>query len=270
MKTTRIILVMSLLLTLTMLSGCALLGFSRVDNFVTEPTLSWRGGSSLRPGQEEGMVTGYHFVPYKGLALHNYEVLAPLAFIEDFIFTMEFELDCKPSGADDEHWNGFYVFMINIMKVPCLGDDYVMPAACPPPTDLGFFFLRNNPIEKPTEPHLAVLFKGQTIVERTMDTGAIMDGKNVLTLSRLGDAIMLKINDREYQKFQLDLEPGDLVTVSVTADSGHYESELPPDDEGNIRMPSDVMYFRKFILKGLKGSSFYVPESFYFEHLNEL
>ncbi len=269
MRIRRLILAACLLAMVSMLSGCLLLS-TRVDDFVATPVLSWRGGTSLRPEQEEGMATGFHFVPRKGLSLHNYKVIAPLAFINDFDFTMEFELDCKPSGADDGHWNGFFVFMINILNVPCLGDDYTLPAACPPPTELGFFFLRNNPVEKPTEPHLAVLFKGQTIIERTEDTGTIMNGINMLTLSRRGDTITLFINAREYQSFELDIEPNELITVDVTADSGHYESELPPDDEGNDRMPSDVMYFRRFSLRGVKGSTFYVPESFYFEHLNEL
>jgi hypothetical protein len=270
MKITRVIALLGMLLALTTLTGCVLLGYNRTDNFVSTPVLSWRGGSSLRPGQEEGMATGFHFVPYKGLSMHNYKVIAPVAFTNDFSFIMEFELDCKPSGADDGHSDGFFVFMLSILKVPCLGDDYVMPAACPPPTELAFLFARNNPVEKPTEPHLAVLFKGQTVIERTTSTGIIMDGMNKLYINKVGNAISIMINDRKYEEFYLELLPGEIVTVDVTADSGHYESELPPDDEGNPRMPSDVLYFRKFILSGTSGGSFYVPESFYFEHLNEL
>ncbi len=268
---TRIISALVALLLISLLSGCLTGAYDRTDDFVEEPLLSWRGQSSLRPGSDTtGVAVGYHFVPGKGLSLHNYKIIAPVAFTSVFSMTLDFELNCKPSGADDGHWDGFFVMMVNVLRVPCIGDDYLMPAACPPPTELAFFFLRNNPVQKPTEPHLAMLFNGSEPVERTMDTGVVMDGKNRLTLQWFGNVVTLSINDKVYNQFELEVPAGDLIGLEITADSGHYESELPPDDEGNPRMPEDVLYLERVNLWSRKGATYYVPESFYFDHLNEL
>ncbi|HOA15040.1 MAG TPA: hypothetical protein PLT03_02990 [Bacillota bacterium] len=267
----RIVSALIAMLLISLASGCLSGAYERTDDFIKEPLLSWRGQSSLRPGSDtEGVAIGYHFVPRKGLSLHNYKIIAPVAFTSVFSMTLDFDLNCKPSGADDGHWDGFFVLMINVLRVPCIGDDYLMPAACPPPTELAFLFLRNNPVQKPTEPHLAVLFKGSEIIERTTDTGVVMDGKNRLTLQWFGNIITLSINDRVYDKFELDMPAGDLIGLEIVADSGHYDSELPPDDEGGLRIPEDVMYLERVNLWSRKGATFYVPESFYFDHLNEL
>jgi hypothetical protein len=58
--------------------------------------------------------------------------------------------------------------------------------------------------------------------------------------------------------------------LDIMADSGHYESELPPDDEGNPRMPSDVMYFRSLKIQSMRRTTYYVPESFFFDYFTEL
>lgn len=260
-----------LMLLMSMLSGCLSWGYDRTDDFVGEPLLSWRGQSSLRPGSDtDGVATGYHFVPGKGLSLHNYKIITPVAFTSTFMMTLDFDLNCQPSGAADGHWDGFFVLMLNVLRVPCIGDDYLMPAACPPPTELAYLFLRNNPVQKPDAPHLAVLFKGAEEVDRTTETGVVMDGHNRLVIQWLAGVVTLAINGKIYNQFELDLPAGDLIGLEIIADSGHYESELPPDDENNIRIPEDVMYLTRVNLAGRDGATFYVPESFYFDHLNEL
>lgn len=258
-------------LLLSLLSGCLSWGYTRTDDFVSEPLLSWRGQSSLRPGSDTtGVASGYHFVPGKGLSLHNFKIITPVAFTSTFIMTLDFDLNCVPSGASDGHWNGFFVLMLNVLGVPCIGDDYIMPAGCPPPTELAYFFLRNNPVQKPNVPHLAVLLKGTEEVDRTTETGVVMDGHNRLIIQWVAGVMTLAINDKVFNQFKLDLPKGELIGLEIIADSGHYESELPPDDENNARIPEDVMYLRRINLAGRDGATFYVPESFYFEHLNEL
>jgi hypothetical protein len=202
MKISKMLGLLLALMLLFSLTGCSNLDYARIDNFVEEPLLDWRGQSSLRPGFED-LASGYHFAPGEGLSMHNYKIIAPVAFTSDFTFTMDFQLDCKPTDAIDGHWNGFFVFLIEILRVPCIGADYTVPVACPPPTALATLFIRNNPVEKPLEPHLAVLMNGTSTVERTQDTGVVMDGYNQLKIVRVGDVMTLSINDKIFQEFTL-------------------------------------------------------------------
>lgn len=197
-------------------------------------------------------------------------IVSPVAFNTGFKMSIDFELDCKPSGAADEHWNGFFVMMVNVLQVPCIGQDYIVPAACPPPKDLAFVFMRNNPVEKTTEPHVITIHKGDQRLLKTAETGVVMNGANELTLRWSGGLLNIEVNGHLLYSFALELPQGDLIGLQMMADSGHYESTLPPDGEGNPRMPSDVMYIRNIKLQGYKGGVYYVPSSFYFDHTSEL